>query len=216
MLTAVAPDFRHAVLDVTGTDFFNLLVPRGVTFAVFGKFVLRNYRDRWLHPLVLDLLQQLWDRADPEGYGRQMTSRPLAHTPPHEVLMQIAYGDFQVSMYAAAVEARTVGASAYEPALDAGNDRARDAKLLLGIRPIPSFPFAGSAIVLWDSGPGRTQPPPLAGLPAGPASPSNQDPHEDPRYTAAAQAQISDFLAPGGAVQDVCADQPCHTSRYAP
>jgi len=212
----VAPDFRHAVLGVTGTDFFNLMVPRGHTFAEFGEFVLRNYRDRSLHPLVLDLLQQLWDRADPDGYAQQMTSRPPPHTPSHDVLMQIAYGDFQVSMYAAAVEARAVGASAYAPALDVGNDRARDAKLLLGLGAIPSYPFAGSAIVLWDSGPGRTPPPPLVGLPPPPGVPENQDPHEDPRYTPAAQLQISDFLAPGGTVHDVCAGLPCHSSRYLP
>ena len=34
--------------------------------------------------------------------------------------MQIAYGDHQVSMYAAAVEARTIGARVHTPALDAG------------------------------------------------------------------------------------------------
>ena len=32
--------------------------------------------------------------------------------------MQVAYGDFQVSMYAAAYEARTIGASAYQPAVE--------------------------------------------------------------------------------------------------
>ena len=213
---AVSPDFRRAALGVSGMDFFNLMVPRGLSFAAFGEFVLRNYRDRSLHPLVLDLLQQLWDRADPEGYGRRMTSRPLAHTPPHEVLMQIAYGDFQVSMYAAALEARTVGVSAHEPALDASNDRGRDRKLLFGLPAISSYPFAGSAIVLWDSGPGRTHPPPLANLPPPPASAANRDPHEDPRYTPAAQLQTSAFLEPDGAVVEVCGERPCHTSSYVP
>ena len=52
-----------------------------------------------------------------------MTTHPLPDTPSHTVLMDIAYGDFQVSMWAAAAEARTIGASAYEPALDPGGTR---------------------------------------------------------------------------------------------
>jgi hypothetical protein len=216
VLTSVAPDLSRSVLGVTGSDLFNLMMPHGSTFSVFGKFVLRNYRDRSLHPLVLDLLQQLWDRGDPGAYGQWMTSRPPPHTPPHTVLMQIAYGDFQVSIYAAAVQARALGVFAYEPALDIGNDRARDGKLLFGVPAIPSYPFTGSAIVLWDSGPGRTPPPPLVNLPPPAAGPANQDPHEDPRYTPAAQRQISDFLAPDGAVVDVCGGAPCHSSTYMP
>jgi hypothetical protein len=216
VLTAVEPDLTRSVLGVSGSDFFEQMVPRGSTFSVFGEFVLRNYRDRSLHPVVLDLLQQLWDRADPDAYAQLMTSRPPPRTPPHVVLMQVAYGDFQVSMYAAAMEARSIGAAAYQPALDADTDRLRDASLLAGVPAIPAYPFAGSAIVLWDSGPGRTQPPPLAGLPPPAAGPGNQDPHEDPRYTPAAQLQISGFMRPDGAVLDVCGGLPCHASTYAP
>ena len=214
VLTAVEPDLSRAVLDVGGSDFFNLMVPRGSGFSVFGKFVLRNYRDASLHPLVLDLLQQIWERADPDGYARQMTAQPPPHTPPHAVLMQIAYGDFQVSMYAAAYEARTIGVSAYQPALEAA--RARDQQLLFGLPAIGSFPFAGSAIELWDSGAGRTQPPPLEALPPPLATAGDADPHEDPRYTPAAQQQISDFLQPGGAVSDVCGSLPCRASAHVP
>jgi hypothetical protein len=212
--TAVAPDFRRAVLGVTGVDFFNLMAPRGVDFARFGSFVLRNYADHSLYPVILDLLQQVWDRSDPAGYAERMTSRPLPDTPPHVVLMQLAYGDFQVSTYAGAVQARSVGALAHEPALDTNTDRARDRELLFGIPAIRRYPFGGSAVVLWDSGPGRNQPPPLANLPPV-AAPGRLDPHEDPRYTPAAQLQISQFLRADGAVFDVCGGQPCHTSTYA-
>jgi hypothetical protein len=215
VLTAVAPDFRRAVLGVTGADFFNLMVPRGDAFSYFGGLVLHNYPDPSTHPVVLDLLQQLWDRADPIAYAQQMTSEPLPDTPPHVVLMQVAYGDFEVSMYAATLEARSIGALAYEPALAPGGARAQDANLLFGIPPIRGYPFGGSAIVLWDSGPGRTQPPPLADLPPVPGA-TNIDPHEDPRYTPAAQLQVSEFLQPYGAVLDVCGGRPCTPPWYAP
>jgi hypothetical protein len=215
VLTAVAPDFRRAVLGVGGIDFFNLLVPRGHGFSHFGNIALSNYPDQSLHPLILDLLQQLWDRADGDGYAQQMTSEALPGTPTHTVLMQVAYGDFEVSMYAAAVQARTIGASAYEPALRLENGRARDANLFFGLPTISGFPFQGSAIVLWDGGPGVTEPPPLADLAPVPSA-TNLDPHEGPRYTPAAQLQLSDFLNPPGSVMDVCGREPCRPPWYRP
>jgi hypothetical protein len=215
VLTAVAPDFRRAVLGVSGADFFDLMLPRGGAFSYFGGFVLHNYPDQSLHPLVFDLLQQLWDRADPVAYGAHMTTSPLPNTPPHVVLLQVAYGDFEVSMYAAAFEARTIGASVYQPALQLIGDRVQDRNLFYGIPSIGAFPFGGSAIELWDSGPGLTQAPPLAALPPAPSA-TNHDPHEDPRYTPAAQRQLSDFLQPYGAVIDVCGGQPCRPPWYMP
>ncbi|HEY2438064.1 MAG TPA: hypothetical protein VGH93_12850 [Solirubrobacteraceae bacterium] len=215
VLTAVSPDVRRAVLGVTGSDFFTLLVPHGDVFAKFGEFVTRNYPDHSLHPLILDLLEQVWTRADPGGYAERMTSQPLPQTPAHTVLMQIAYGDFQVSMYPAAVEARSIGASAHEPALDTSRDGAGDRQLLFGIPPITHYPFAGSAIFVWDSGRGHTPQPPLEG-PAGPRSASDSDPHEDPRYTPAAQEQSSLFMQPQGQVVDVCDGAPCHSYDYVP
>ncbi len=215
MLTALSPDFRRAVLGVSGMDYANLLVQRSLDFAPFGSILYSSYRDQSLHPLILDLIQQLWDRGDPDGYAEQMTSHPLPDTPSHQVLMQIAYGDHQVSMYAAAVEARTIGASAYQPALDLTTNRKRDRNLFYGIPQIRAFPFGGSAIEIWDSGPGHTQPPPLGNV-APKNTSANVDPHEDPRNTPAAQDQISDFLQPAGAVVDVCNGAPCRSYDYTP
>jgi hypothetical protein len=215
VLTAVAPDLHRAVLGVPGADFFGLMVPRGRAFAQFGGYVLHNYPDASLHPLVFDLLQQLWDRADPIAYASHMTTQPLPDTPPHAVLLQVAYGDFEVSMYAAALEARSIGAYAHEPALALTGDRTQDRNLLYGIPPIVAYPFGGSAMVLWDSGPGLTGAPPLAATPP-PPSATSRDPHEDPRYTPAAQAQLVDFLRPDGALVDVCGGQPCTPPWYLP
>ena len=105
-------------------NYGNLLVQRSTDFAPFGQLLFGSYPDRSLIPVILDLMQQLWDRGDPDGYAQQMTTHPLPDTPSHTVLMQIAYGDHQVSMYSAAVEARTIGASAHEPALDLSTNRA--------------------------------------------------------------------------------------------
>jgi hypothetical protein len=212
VVAAVSPDVRRAVLGVTGMDYGNLLLARSTDFTSFSQLLEVYYPDRSMYPVELDLLDQLWDRADPDGYARYVL-HPLPDTPSHQVLMQIAYGDFQVSMFAAAAEARSIGARAYEPALDPV--RSRDRNLFWGIPAISSFPYNGSAIEVWDSGPGRVQSPPIGNVPPV-AGPTNSDPHSDPRNTPAAQQQISDFLQANGAVTDLCAGQPCHTSAYSP
>jgi hypothetical protein len=216
MLTALAPDFRRAVLGVTGIDYANVLVQRSTDFTPFGSVLFASYLDQSEHPVILDLMQQLWDRGEPDGYAEQMTSDPLPDTPSHQVLMQIAYGDHQVSMYSAAIEARTIGASAYQPALDLSTNRARDRNLFYGLPAIPKFPFRGSAVEIWDSGAGRVQPPPLGNLAPVDNPLSNIDPHEDVRSTPAAREQKAAFLQPNGAVIDVCGGQPCRAYDYTP
>jgi hypothetical protein len=217
LATAVAPDWRRAVLGVTGIDYGNMLIQRSTDFggptAIFKKLLDAAYPDPSMYPVITDLIQQLWDRGDPDGYAQHMTTNPLPGTPTHAVLLQNAYGDFQVSQYAGAAEARTIGAAAYEPALDPG--RSRDRNLLFGIPAIGHHPFTGSVIELWDSGPGRVQPPPVGNIPPTKAH-NNIDPHEDPRKTPSAQTQISDFLEPNGKFVDVCGGRPCHTSVFTP
>ena len=93
--------------------------------------------------------------------------------------MQIAYGDFQVPQYAAAVKARTAGVGAYKPPLDLP-EREQDENFLYKIPAIEKFPFKGSALVVWDSGPGFNMPPPLTNT--APEVPANgEDPHFEPR-----------------------------------
>jgi hypothetical protein len=214
--TAVAPDYTRAVLGVTGMDYGGILLQRSSDFTPFATFLYGlapggGYTDSSIHPLVLDLMQQLWDRGEADAYAAHMTSDPLPDTPAHDVLMHIAYGDHQVSQYAAAVEARTIGAQAHEPALDLPA-RSQDENLFYGIPAIQSYPFDGSAIVIWDDGPGLVPPPPLTNTPPT----VGRDPHGDVRATVAARAQKSAFLDANGSVIDVCAAQPCHTDVYTP
>jgi hypothetical protein len=214
--TAVAPDFTRAVLGVTGMDYGGVLLQRSTDFTPFAAFLYGQqpgggYTDPSIHPLVLDLMQQLWDRGEADAYAAHMTSDPLPDTPAHQVLMQTAYGDHQVSQYAAAVEARTIGAYGHEPALDLPA-RSQDANLFYGVPAIPSYPFDGSAWVIWDDGPGLVAPPPVTNTPPT----SGRDPHGDVRATVAARAQKSAFLMPNGSVVDVCGGLPCHTDVYTP
>jgi len=216
MTTAVAPDYTRAVLGVTGMDYGGVLLQRSTDFTPFAAFLYGQqpgggYTDASIHPLLLDLMQQLWDRGEADGYAAHITSDPLSGTPAHKVLMQVAYGDHQVSQYAAAVEARTVGAEVHVPALDQPA-RAQDVNLYFGVPAIQSYPFDGSAIVIWDDGPGLVPPPPLTNTPPT----TGRDPHGDVRATVAARTQKSDFLDANGSVVDVCGGLPCHTDVFTP
>jgi hypothetical protein len=122
------------------------------------------------------------------------------------VLLDVAFGDHQVTNYQADVEARTIGASIRTPILAPG--RSAQAKPSWGIPAIGAFPFTGSAIVYWDGGPAVVNTPPLANQP----NRGLQDPHEHVRRTPAARAQKSAFLSPDGALVDVCGAGPCLTA----
>jgi hypothetical protein len=135
-----------------------------------------------------------------------MTGDPFPNTPAHKVMMHLAFGDHQVANVTAEVEARTIGARAITPYLDP--DRSPyETVLPFGIRKIDSFPFGGSAIVMWDSGsptPPTTETPPRDG----------EDPHEHPRNTPAARKMKSKFLSLDGRVVDTCAPGPCYANGY--
>jgi hypothetical protein len=226
--TAVSPDIRRAVLGVTGEDYANMLVQRSTDFGApttvgtFSWLLWADYaqNNSARYTMTLDLMDQLWDRADPVGYVQGLATNPLPGTPHHAVLMQIAYGDHQVSMYAGADEARSIGADAYEPsgtsasALTPGGGRNSNDNLFYGLKPVPSSGYTGSVIEVWDSGPGHTLNPPVGNIPPTDSA-TNIDPHPDPRATPLAQQQISDFLQPSGTFVNVC-NGPCHSSDYTP
>ena len=207
-LTAFAPDYTRAVLGVPGMN-YSVLLLRSKDWGLYSSIFNPAYPNEMDRPLVIDLLQLMWDRGEADGVAQHMTSSPYAGTPKHVVLMHPAVGDFQVSTFQAEVEARTIGARLRVPRADAG--RVPDKPW--GLRPITSFPYSGSAIVFWDSGPGHNGAAPLTNV----ANASGTDPHENPRATKAARQQKSDFLMPNGVVTEVCpAGQECRTDAYMP
>ncbi len=201
-LTALAPDFRRAVLGVPGMNYATLL-PRSVDFDTYSLVMYPAYPDESSRPALLSLVQMLWDRGEADGYATHMTTDPLPNTPSHTVLMHAAVGDHQVSGWTAEVEARTIGARTTAAPYAPGRTLAKVPAW--GIPKIAAFPYPGSAIVFWDSGAGHNGVAPATDTPPR----EGEDPHEDPRATKAARTQKSEFLKPGGVVVDVCGAAPC-------
>ena len=210
-LSAVAPDFDRSALVVPGMN-FSLLFTRSTQFNAFKATLYPSYRREIQRPLLLSMIQMLWDRGEANGYAWHLTKDPYPDTPRHTVLLHEAFGDHQVSNVATEVEARVIGARLRVPALDPG--RSRDVRPFYGIPRIGSFPFSGNALVVYDIGPRRgdqgTPPPPVVNL----APASGQDPHALTGFEPAAALQLSEFLKQGGAFVDTCGERPCYAAGW--
>lgn len=197
--TAVAQDWKQAVLGVPGMNYSTLL-QRSSDFDAYEAVLDPAYPDEIDRTLAITLAQMLWDRAETNGYAQHITRDPYPGTPRHRVLMHEAFGDHQVANVAAEVEARTIGARTDRPAVAKG--RSNDRVPLWGIATVAKFPFAGSTIIVWDSG---TPAPPTVNLPPR----DGIDPHESPRMAKEARRQKAAFLRPGGKIVDACGRRPC-------
>jgi hypothetical protein len=202
--TAVAPDWHRAVLGVATMN-YSVLLPRSVDFDVYQAIFGPAYPDRGQQITILALAQMLWDRGETNGWTQHMVNPPR-NTIPHAVLLNVAVGDHQVANVMSDVEARSIGASTAElPA------RSTDKTPLYGIPRIASYPFTGSAaIVYWDGG-NQTPLPPVTNTP----NRGGADPHAFPRNTPAARDQKSAWLSPNGNLIDVCGGAPCRTSNFS-
>ena len=220
-LTAVAPDFTRATLGVPAMN-YSVLLNRSIDFDTYKLFLDPAYPSPLRQQLALSMIQMLWDRSEANGYAHRMTDDPLPSTPPHEVLLNVAFGDHQVTTWQADVEARTIGAQAHEPVVYDGRWPGVD--VLWDVPRIGSYPYTGSAIVYWDSGPVREDPvnpgqeigtdvPPVGNLP----NETGEDPHGDPRVAPDEMQMVSDFLQPDAQslITDTCAPLACFAGGFA-
>ncbi|MFN8162052.1 MAG: hypothetical protein U0R52_13510 [Solirubrobacterales bacterium] len=222
-LTAVEPDITRTVLYVPGMNYSTLLT-RSVDFDDYALVLYPSYPDEGARPLLLSLIQSMWDRGEPDGYANHMTSDPLPNTPAHHVLIDMAYGDHQVANVQTEVEARTIGAPLRGPALDSF-------RLPTGfVEPYYDIPALGdlsgpaadgNALFVWDIGPKRevlgttygTDPAPITNT--SPDDSFGVDPHDTViDETPIVRAQIAEFLKVGGKVVDPCGPMACYAAGW--
>jgi hypothetical protein len=239
-LTALEPDLTQSVLNVVGMNYSTLLTRSSDS----GQYLDTPNLGLWAHypglgqrPLILSLMQLLWDRGEADGYAHHMTDDPLPNTPEHHVLLQLAYGDHQVSNVAGEVEARTIGAEVHTPELDPGRHWSTDP--LFGLNPIGSYPYSGNAaMVYYDGGPldftgsanqtcqdenddthHGTAPAPLVNLPPNPVSVYGCDPHQYPRRSVDGVGHDVTWLQNDGFINQ-CVDpgpvaRPCYSNGWS-
>jgi hypothetical protein len=140
--------------------------------------------------ITYPLIQQLWDKSEPNGWYHHTVSDPLPGTPAHKVLVHMATSDDEVSTVATEIMVRSMGIPQLTPVNTSYYD-------------IPELaaPFDGSAMIESDGGYGP--------IPIGNIPPSDNNAHGAMRALAAIQAQIDQFLRTGGTVQQFCVG-PCN------
>ncbi len=207
-LTALSPDADYGVLGVPGMNYSTLL-RRSVDSDQYFKNdtigLYKYYPDFGNRMLLLSMVQLLWDRGEGNGYAHFMTGDPLPDTPPHEVLMRVAFSDHQVANVTAEVEARTIGAAMYDPALLPGRHWSDDP--FFGMEKAQpaedGTPWRdGSILVYYDSGgvnfTGKRGigviTPPNQNVPPRPEWGYGRDPHSDPRASEAGITHAIEFL----------------------
>jgi hypothetical protein len=220
-LTAVEPDITRTVLYVPGMNYSTLLT-RSVDFNDYALVLYPAYPNLSERPLLLAMIQMMWDRGEPNGYANHMTSDPLPGTPAHHVLIEMAYGDHQVSNVATEVEARTIGAPLRYPTLDPG----RTPGFVNFFPQIPPLDLPagadGNGMFVWDIGPKRddgiggelgTDPAPITNT--APDDSFGVDPHDTVINTSPLiRHQIAEFLKPGGQIIDPCGSDPCYAAGW--
>jgi hypothetical protein len=241
-LTALEPDLTQSVLNVTGMNYSTLLrrsSDSGQYLDIANIGLWAHYPNLEQRPLILSLMQLLWDRGEANGYAEHMASNPLPNTPAHHVLLQMAYGDHQVSNLAGEVEARTIGAQVHTPELDLGRHWGVDP--LFGLTPIGSYPYSGNAaMVYYDGGPldypspGNGTPDqtctdenstahhgtasaPTVELPPNPTSVYGCDPHSYPRRSVDGVTHDTTWLQPSGFINQCQASgigRPCYSNGF--
>lgn len=218
-VTAVAQDWTKAVFGVGGMNYSTLL-SRSVDFDPFFQFMKVSYPDPVDQQIAFGLMQMLWDRGETSGYVQHLTDRPYSLTPPHQVIMDVAFGDHQVATITSDNIARTLGIPLYQPALPDDADEVETSARFYDLDPIREFPYPGSALFYWYSG---TLAPPTGNITPEMAEAWEQnctapgaddtvlcdDPHEDPRRQPAVIAQKDAFYSTEGLVTDVCEEKPC-------
>ncbi len=203
MLAAVSPDIERAVLGVPGMN-YSLLLPRSVDFDTYEAIMKPAYPNDADRVLIFAITQMLWDRGEGAGYVQHLTADPYPGTPAKTVLLDVAFGDHQVTELSALIEARTIGASIHRPVAIDGRWQEKDPGW--GLESI-SYPYDGSAVIIWDSG---MEPIPFENL----APREGDDSHEDPRRDPDVRRQKASFLFEDTLI-DVCDGAAC-TGRPQP
>jgi hypothetical protein len=185
---ALTQDVTRGILGVPAANYSTLL-HRSVDFEPFFVLLKASYPDPVTRALLLGLIQQLWDRSEPNGWYHHTLPGTLPDTPPHQILVHMARSDAEVANLGTQIMVRSMGI----PQLFPVNSH------FYGI-PEAVAPFDGSALI--ESHFGLPDPPETN------TPPAENDVHGQMRGLPAIQAQIDRFLRPDGQVEQFCTG-PC-------
>lgn len=185
---AIDPVIERCVVQVNAIN-YSLMLERSLDWPTYGTILEGAYEDPLKVALMLNLLQQQWDRTEPVAVADVITGEGFPGTPPKQVFMQIAIADDEVANVASEYAMRTMNIPI--------------------ITPSPYIPFgveqatsASSGAVWYDFGLGHTIP--LTNTP-----PPDNDVHSQVRNKKATTDMMKRFYETGEIVNLCTGEKGC-------
>lgn len=185
---AIDPVIERCVVQVNAIN-YSLMLERSLDWPTYGTILEGAYEDPLLVVLMLNLMQQSWDRTEPVSVADVITGDGFPGTPPKQVLMQVAIADDEVANVASEYAMRTMNIPL--------------------ITPSPYVPFgveqaatASSGAVWYDFGLGHTVP--LTNTP-----PPDNDVHSQIRNKKATTDMMKRFYETGEIVNLCTGEKGC-------
>lgn len=176
----ISTDVTRGILGEPGAP-YSMLLYRSEDFGPFFFLLGLQYADSLDVNIALGLVQMLWDRTEPNGYIPYLSENMLSGTPKHNVMLNVAIGDHQVTPWGAHIIARAIGAKNIKP-------------VNREIFQIPSVdgPYQGNGIIEFNF---NLPPAPLGNTPMT----DGEDPHDKVRQMPEARQIELEFLKNGNA-----------------
>ncbi|MDB4961190.1 MAG: hypothetical protein JWP01_1189 [Myxococcales bacterium] len=186
---AIDPVIKRCVVQV-GAINYSLLLERSRDWPRYRITLNGAYPNGLDVSLMLNLMQQEWDRTEPTAVADVITGEGFPNTPKKQVFMQVAIGDDEVSNVASEYQARTMDIPLVTPSpyIPYG--------MTTSAGPVPS------GMILYDFGVGGTIPP------ANEAPPDN-DVHSNIRNKKATTDMMKRFYESGEIVNLCTAPKGC-------
>jgi hypothetical protein len=92
-----------------------MMLERSLDWPTYRTTLIGAYDDPLVVALMLNLMQQDWDRTDPVVVADVITTTGFPETPPKQVLMQMAIGDDEVPNVASEYAMRTMNIPVITP-----------------------------------------------------------------------------------------------------
>jgi hypothetical protein len=114
-IMSIAEDFKRGFVAVPAANYSTLL-HRSIDFNPYLLLQRSAYPDRLDEEILVALIQQLWDRAEPQGYMNHLLAGDLSTPPvPHKILIHMATYDSEVSNVATEIMVRSLGIEQVTP-----------------------------------------------------------------------------------------------------
>jgi hypothetical protein len=186
---AIDPVIEKCVLQV-GAINYSLLLERSLDWPTYQTTLFGAYPDELDNAIVINLMQNQWDRTEPTGVADVLLGAGFPGTPKKTVLMQMAIADDEVSNLATEYQARTMGVPVLTPS----------PYVPQGLE--TTTQINGSALVIYDFGLGPT-------IPATNTPPPDNDVHSNIRNKQATIDMMKRFYETGDIVQTCTAPKGC-------